>query len=237
MKAEDAELWREIQVFIRGDTGASEFEAWSYATSSLEALLGPELYLNLVSTDFRHAGAVYELRQTLASSMPVIESQCACSKLPDLADIGMFETAKYYEIQDRRTRYGEQRWWLGLNTCRVCGQNWLFAQESRINDVVFFNRVDEARASLITETHSWPEIFSSYSRLLRLGRDRGHRVQYWDPVNSNELKFTIIDLALEKPGISISELVELLPVTSDIARLIAAKAIEAEGVDIDMTEA
>ena len=68
---------------------------------------------------------------------------------------------------------------------------------------------------------------------MRLGRERGHRVDYVDPINSPSLSRTAADLALERPGIKVSELAELLNLDVAWAEQIAIKARREEGIVIN----
>jgi hypothetical protein len=54
-------LWR----FLGGDLPVPEFEQWVYADPALEAMLGPELYLTVIETDYRSQDAIERVKAAL----------------------------------------------------------------------------------------------------------------------------------------------------------------------------
>jgi hypothetical protein len=161
---------------------------------------------------------------------------CLCGELQDLCDIGMGYDDDAFRTLDKRADFGEDCWWLSLFTCSSCKQDWLVASEQRIYDVWLLKRLESEAAQQIIARRLWPEAFRSYAELLRLAIKRGHDVRYVEPLESMELYWTIVDLALAKPGISTWELAELLPIDQSMVREIGKKAVTEAGVSIDFNQ-
>lgn len=53
--------------FLEGDICLSDFENWIYGSEQLKVLIGKDLYLELVSVDFRREAARYESERTIFS--------------------------------------------------------------------------------------------------------------------------------------------------------------------------
>ena len=69
-------LWE----FVSGDAEQTAFETWLYSTPDLEPLLGAELYLQLISCDFRNREERWQIRQRLRSFLAT-RRQCECPLL------------------------------------------------------------------------------------------------------------------------------------------------------------
>lgn len=108
----------------------------------------------------------------------------------------------------------------------------MVACEQRIYDVYFLFRLDSDETNQILLTHIWPDRFKLYRDLLQQAVEVGCSVSYIDPLNSLEIYWTIVDVALADPEISIFELEELLPIDIDTVEAIAKKALKEPGVFI-----
>lgn len=222
-------VWR----FVRGDTPVAEFERWSNETDALEQVLGKPLYMELISTDFRNAEEVDRIRGRLRTfAEGVSELACRCVTLADLDVVDMGEHEGVFATLDERKERGQPWWWLHLDVCRVCGQGWLVAQEERQNDIFCLRRLDERAVAGVIERSVWPPDFDRYETLLRIGRDRGRAVRFHDPVGDSSLKWTISDLARERPGVRISELCDLLNIDHETAEMIARTVVADRGAEI-----
>ncbi|HEV8052603.1 MAG TPA: hypothetical protein VGP47_08910 [Parachlamydiaceae bacterium] len=127
------------------------------------------------------------------------------------------------------------RWWLSIVRCKICSQQWLLANETRINDVSFLKRLTEKESEKIRFLELVPKDFNDYEFLLKLGRERGLSVRFCDPcdpIESPSLFWTVVDLAKARPGIHLTELKELLSLDLDLAQFLALKAIGEECVTI-----
>lgn len=109
---------------------------------------------------------------------------------------------------------------------------WLMAQEERHNDVFLLRRLTGEQMRRVVEEDDWPPDFDRYETLLRLGREAGHRVVFVDPVGDSSLAWSMRDLALERPGIQVSELAALLNLGTKTATTIAREAVIKHGVEI-----
>lgn len=126
---------------------------------------------------------------------------------------------------------GGRWWWLYASRCDACGQGWLVAQEERQNDVFIIRRLGQATMFRLIEHSEWPDEFDSYETLLVIGLKAGRRVHFVDPADSS-LRWTIEDLARERPGIAVSELAVLLNLEVSLANELARMVSEATDVTI-----
>jgi hypothetical protein len=108
--------------------------------------------------------------------------------------------------------HGQDLWWLYLSLCHGCRQHWLVAQESRIYDIFFLKRVAPETAEAIIESGKWPDDFSTYERVLTLGRTLCTPPRFLDPF-AYSLQWTIEDLRKERPGITPREIAYLLGIS------------------------
>lgn len=239
----DVELWR----FVRGETSPQVFEAWLYATSELESRLGHQAYGEAISTDFREAEAVWQLRVRLAEILrKSAQARCVCIRLRDLdlVDMGSFgapapafERTRKWSSNDVIANFDEVRrrpspiWWLWAARCRECGECWLVADESRQNDVYCLRRLSADEMRAIENADQWPLDFDRYRDLLRLGLSNGRSVRFVDPLNSSLVE-TIADLAKEHPGVSLSEIAPLLNLDAPLAVTLARLAVERYDVSV-----
>lgn len=218
---------KKIWEFLRGDLEPVDFEQWLYSEPELEGQLGYDLYLETISANYSCKRNVYEIKVRLeAYARESSNLRCQCITLPMIADIGMGDDDEeiVFRTFAKRAERGEPFWWLKAVECRGCGQWWLVAEELRINDVYFLKRMSLAEVHRILESDSWPEDFDKYETLLRLGLYRGYRWRFDDPM-ARALRFTVEDLASERPGIKVSELAELLNLNVYEAEQLARKVI------------
>jgi len=205
-------LWE----FVRGDLAVPEFEAWLYSHDDVEAALGSTLYLEVISADYRSSYEIFDVREKLRSILPA-PLDCLCITLPNLAIIPMggdgldrqfFATVR--EVQ----RYGRELWWLQLERCSACGQNWLVAQEERIYDDYMLKRLNADEAGNIVDKDRWPDDFRTYEAVLEVGKQLSNAYRFADPM-SPTLIHTIQELKLSRPKITEQEVAELLGITPE----------------------
>jgi hypothetical protein len=229
----DDQMLQMLVRFARGDIDTPTFEKWLYKFENLEKFLGVDIYLELISADFRDPFAVSDVKELIWNFYDAeISVSCGCNRLGDLSFIGMGEEEAIFLTLERQKDFGDDRWWLSLFECRECNQTWLVACEQRIYDVYFLRRLNKVDSIRIVSEEYWPDYFKSYSDLLRQAVEFGCCVRYFDPLNSLEIYWTIVDIALAKPGVAISELSELLPIDIEMTRAIAKRAIAEPGVVI-----
>jgi len=224
-------MWK----FVRGDTSVSDFEEWVYSESSLEELLGEDLYMKIISANNSDKSAIWDVRKLLREYLDKnSELLCKCVTLSDSTVLGMgSENAdEAFETLVRRKERGMPFWWLLLYQCSKCQQWWLVGQEERHNDDFCLQRLKPDIADKIMHNNDWPDTFDKYETMLHWSHEAGHSVRFDDPMNSS-LLYTVEDLARERPGIAISELAKLLNLDIPLATAIAKKVIRNEKVDID----
>lgn len=227
----------QIWTFLRGDATVEAFAEWAYAAPDLEALLGPALYHEVISADYSSSSGVWELRRKLrAAAEERFDRPCECIKrgshhaIIDMGGDG--DDQRFFASMKVIRNRGEPYWWLYLSQCQQCGQFWLVAQEERQNDIYILNRIIAESAEAIVTGQAWPDDFAKYEMLLRIGRDSGRRWKFADPLGSKSLFASVVDLARERPGISVAEFASLLNLEDDIALQLARRAVRQERVTI-----
>jgi hypothetical protein len=148
----------------------------------------------------------------------------------------MTDTASTLDLYERVRERGEPYWWLYAAQCTSCRTPWLVAQEERQNDVFLLHRLTASELDGIVANDRWPPDFDQYETLLRLGRSAGHSVHWVDPIGDSSLEWTMADLARQRPGITVSELAELLDLDEETAAIVADKTRIAHGVSISHGE-
>lgn len=207
-----------IWQFIRGDLPVRAFEEWSYVNKYLEDDIGQQLYIEVISTNFKELHDVCVLRKTLEEFMrQKLHLSCECVALSNLAvtEMGSEQEERIWETLEETKVYGESRWWLALYLCRNCAQFWLVAQESRQNDVHCLKRMDKVEAEEIIKNNEWPKYFETLEELLAIGRDNNRSVRFVDPLNSS-LVYSIEDLKKARPNISNMEIASLLNIDESL---------------------
>jgi hypothetical protein len=162
------------------------------------------------------------------------QTSCLCAGLIDINVVDMGdESEKVFASLLEIKKRGEPYWWLSVYECYVCQQSWLVAQEERHNDVMCLQKLDPVIMQNILSNDQWPDTFDHYDSLLRLGLDAGKSVRFFDPLNSS-LRWTVADLAKDKPGINVSEIAQLLNLEVDLAVELATKVAQEDGVQITL---
>ncbi len=148
-------LWQLIQ----GKMSLLSFEPWCYEASELEALLGKDLYLELISTRFDDPEAVQALKSVLdrwlqGEGYPT----CECSLWTSLRRMPL--TADWYSenVKERFALLRERTRWLALRRCRRCGQAWYVACDA-IDDEWDFRRMSKEEIVRVLERNLWPDDF------------------------------------------------------------------------------
>ena len=206
--------------FVRGDMDISGFENWLYFDNIAELALGPDVFLDAVSTDFGNSKRVNDLRHRLSEILPA-PAACQCHTIPSgrLSTMGSASPDTFTHSDGRTALF----YWMHRVQCRVCATEWWLVEGGRIYDVWILFRGWANRPKVNT-----------YRGLLALAVEKGARVRYVDPYVSIEIPAAIEDLAKETPGIAVSELARLLLVPLDIIRFHAARVSQDFGLNIDL---
>ena len=227
-------IWK----FVRGDVLILDFEKWIYSDPSVESVLGKDLYFDAISTNYSSIEEVLHIKKNLmqfASSHSRLS--CCCMQLSDIAIVDMGEESHKYFINFKEVKKrGDPFWWLSVYQCQVCKQSWLVGQEERQNDVFCLYRIAPNVMEDIIGNSQWPTIFDHYEALLRFGIEAGRSARFIDPLNSSSIRWTISDLAKDKPGISTSEIAELLNLDIELAEEISRKVIREDHVQITFSK-
>lgn len=225
---------RTIWEFVRGDLPSEQFEAFLYGDPDLEQLLGGELYLLAIGVDYRDRNAVHELRDEFRRwAREASPTSCKCIELRDLHVIDIGEEGCVFQSLREVVQRGDPYWWLSLHRCVECAQWWLIAQEERHNDIYCLRRLSDDVGKATLDEGRWPDDFDQFELLLEIGRDTGRSATFLDPLGSS-LQWSVVDLARERPGISVARLASLLAIDVPTARVLAVDAIQHEHVEINL---
>ncbi|MBI2519298.1 MAG: hypothetical protein HYV97_02725 [Bdellovibrio sp.] len=231
-------LWR----FLRGDIETSEFEKALYNDASYEAFFGNDFFLDLIENNYHDKNEVHKLKEKLKAWLGVnYPKKCRCIELRDLDYVDMTGDSEtgylsyMNTIHEIKARGGEL-WWLYLARCGECQQSWLVASDTRINDIFILKRVEEIDVEKILGDDVWPRDFDSYADVLVFGCKSGKQARFADPMNSPSLAWTMIDIAKEKPGMSVSYFAKLLNVDRTTAIALAEIVMKTEGIVIKLED-
>ena len=189
-----------------------DFENWIYSKPGLESELGYDIYLELVSFNFKNKNDDERLRNLVENILNEYDYtyKCSCVKLDSIDIIGMGSDEHFFlDTFKQVKKRGEKYWWLYMSQCEICKTYWLIAQEERQNDDLHLLKLNQEQAKNISEQNIWPNDFDEYENLLILSKKAGHSVRFDDPINSS-MVFTVIDLVKNRPNINSREISDLL---------------------------
>ena len=114
-----------IWAFVRGDMEPAAFEKWVYAVSGLEAQLGDQLYLDVISADYSNLRAVGDIKASLeVHAEENTTRRCACITLRDGYRIStVVEAEAVFESFENRIQRGGSFWWISARQCVACRQD------------------------------------------------------------------------------------------------------------------
>jgi hypothetical protein len=208
-----ANLWP----FSRGETSGITFEQWFLQQSELEKELGEELHFELLSADYRDREQVRKLRMALNDYLTPFR-ECECPTIRDGSAIPMggdFYFEKVFEPLQEIVRYGPDKWWLYVSRCSRCRTNWLVAQDERVYDDFFMQRLTNAEVEQ-AKSGQWPARFQTYEDVLSVGREVSNPPRFMDPMAAS-LIWTMQDLLSERPEMSTKQIAYLLGLGNDHA--------------------
>ena len=225
-----ATLW----TFLRGDIEARDFEHWACESQSLEEVLGPVLYMDVISADYRDPVAIGSVRDRLGRYLRALpDHACECMTVAGVGVVDMGAHEALFKSLDEVATRGDPYWWLWAARCRECGQSWLVGSEERQNDVYCMRRLSPSELAGAVRGQ-WPPDFDRYESMLEIGRTAGRSVRFIDPLGSSSLRATMADLARDRPGMALSELGALLNLDREVAGQIAVSVMEESDVVIDL---
>lgn len=163
-------LWR----FIRGDMPAPEFEAWAYDDTTIEGVLGVDLYAKLVSTPFVSAKAVDRFTDLLRLFAERVDTfECRCLRVANVALIDKADREEVFRTLERIRERGEPFSWLSAYRCTQCEQAWLVAQGGLQNDVFCLGRLTAEEEDRLLQEDHWPTDFDRYEKIVKMGHAAG----------------------------------------------------------------
>ncbi len=157
------DLTERLWSFVAARLAVSEFEQWLYATPELQALLGNELYLETISTDFRDPAAIQSLREKLCARLdPTGVHRCHCLFWTDKQVVPLSSDTTHlsedYDVIRKRNP------WLELVRCNRCGQHWYMAVDI-VDDDYYFRRLSGEDLANITKRNEWPADFDNFENV------------------------------------------------------------------------
>lgn len=221
------QLWK----FVRADTDVAAFETWLYEDDALEAALGNDRYLELISCNFSNSEETHLVKKAIRAVLECDE-KCHCAPVRNLDAIEMggdwfFE--KFFSTLTIFAKPPPEKWWLYASKCSVCGTSWLVAQEERIHDMFYVERMSDVAVSEI-KRNQWPTRFQTYADVLDVGvKLEVRKAQFIDPM-SGALQVTVEELLQADPEISANNIGSKLGISRDHAESLMTK-VKKEGAD------
>ncbi|UDF05486.1 hypothetical protein [Asticcacaulis sp. AND118] len=215
-------LWR----FVRCDTTTTDFEAWVYAyEATLLTELGVDLHLALLEMNYADRNQVERMRERLEGLLrPALACECEAVADEDVIPMGMERRdERFFATVDEAARHGGKAWWLWLGKCKACGDHWLIAQEERIYDDYFVDRLSDEDAAHILADKQWPAKYLTYEDVLRTGRVRSKPCRFVDRM-ANSLVWTVQELRRDRPEIDEREMADLLGIDALHAKELLKKS-------------
>lgn len=223
---DDTLAW--LCAFIRRDIDVEQFESWLYEHSNLEAVLGDEYYLNLISTDFSQRKNVYTTRRDLANFVrSKIGIKCACLFTADVfsyLDVLYDDWSRFIE----EVHCDKEMWWLQLGRCSCCGEWWAYITDCTAEFRLYAERVTSVEAACWRNTGVRTLRLDTYE-ILHYARYFG--LDLSNDANEYEL---LVDTALARPGILASELARLLQLSNSEAVRLSREAMRGYRVCINV---
>ena len=221
-------LWK----FVRGDVSANDFEDWLYNEAALETAFEDEAYLTLIGCNFRSKEDTFTLKASIRSALEAGEN-CHCSAVRDQDNIEMggdwfFE--KFFATLTKLASPPTNQWWLYISRCNACSTNWLVAQEERIHDEFYVERISD-HAVQQAKAGTWPDRFQTYADVLDMGVKLGvSKARFLEPM-SGALQVTVEELLQTVPKINAEEIGLKLGIEPQHAQLLIDK-IKKDGADL-----
>ena len=145
---------------------------------------------------------------------------CRCRVFHD-TDVDEFSLSSPVQRFERCRLRGAPWWWLDYRRCLDCGQDWLVAQEERLNDIYVVKRLTASEANQIINLNAWPSRLQTYEELLIIGKSAGHSARYFD---AEETLPIAIDLVSQRLSMTNAELASLVNVSMQAAVLLRERA-------------
>lgn len=226
------DIWK----YLRGDIDSNEFESWLYNNyKEIESELSKDIFSELISCNYKKNEVLKALRHLLVKTFAKYNYECFCHEKRNVDIVPMAaKEDKFFKTVSKVTNRSENIWWVTLYKCSICNQSLLLGQESRINDIYCIKKVNDKEYFEIVQYNKWPNDFDFYSTLLLLGKKFNYVFKYFDPLNSKELYYTIIDIANVQTNIRLSKLYIYFNEDFEIIKEISKRAIENEKVIINL---
>lgn len=200
--------------FIRGDLPSKDFEQFVYDNPDLENIVGSDLYLELISTNFKATREVFDLKNKLERFMREnFPLSCECLAYPDEYVLAMGSEEWEHTEESFQDIKKHEPSWRRLCLCSKCNQYWLMAYDEIAFDVDYLKRLNNFDAENIIINDQWPKYFEKLEELITLARDFGHSfICIGDYV---PLIYCVEELKKERPSITSSEIASLLGATEE----------------------
>ncbi|SHM91978.1 hypothetical protein [Roseibium suaedae] len=192
---------KQLIYFLRNDLSNREFEKCLYNSIEINDIIGNELYLKAISTNFKQKNEVENLKDIIREFF--LKILCSCQ----------LEPSRKVSLMGRKPAYLEQvercvngKFWLHRFRCNSCGDKWLMAAEEIIYDTWIIER----------ESELIPDIFLTYQDLMEFNKSTGIQIRYENPYISMEIPSAIQILKEEDKSISNERLSNIIGVDIDV---------------------
>ncbi len=221
-------LW----AFIRADLAVLDFETWLYGQEGLEVALGAELYLAMLSVNYRKMEEVFDIKQALKDVLPA-PTACECHMLPNLAVVPMgmngLDQRVFATVEEVVVAWPEQSW-LSSARCRTCGQDWLIAAEELIYDDHLLRRLTAEETDDIEGGKAWPTDFDTYEKVLVAARDLSRPCRFIDPM-SPALVYVVRNLIADRSNIQTAEIAWMMGIDVEQVEVLKAEALKPDSTN------
>jgi hypothetical protein len=154
-----SEIQEKLLQFIVSQLATAEFEKWVYDTPELEVLFGSDLYLEVISLDYRNERAVRFLKGSLRRYYTNYFPNCECVVCRNAMEISIpHNLEKNFDYLRKQTP------WLDLARCVHCKTHWYMGYDT-YNGSLHMHRLTNEEAERILNTDEWPHVFDDNPHL------------------------------------------------------------------------
>ena len=223
-----------IWQYLRGDITTEVFEDFIYNEPDLAKMLGEELYLEVISTDYREPHQVDNIKKKIASYAELFfEYSCQCHQISNKDIISMGLENEFFSTFTTIKERDKTHFWLHIDQCIKCQQRWLIADEGIYNDDYYLYRLSDEEYTCIIDENKWPELFNHYEYLSSLSQIIGGAHNDRGPDRST-IPSIMYELAGKNPEIIVKDLAQLLDIPLNETIEIARELTREKHVSISM---
>lgn len=174
MVGQKNELINVMWAFARGDMSPLEFEKFIYERPDLEAEMPSDLYLNVLSFDYKtvEVGQTQTLRKNLAEWLKIrFPLPCPCyvwsnqkTFILSAGDEPFGDCLSPTYFENNYSSLKKRTPWQEAVRCQVCGTGWLVGVDT-VDDDILLRRLSETQLNEILSHDKWPNYFDGNPHL------------------------------------------------------------------------